>query len=130
MSSLFTYYYVMRDHNELGNYWKGHIVFAVMLFGEMTWIFGFLIFWIRNTWWRLFQKRIVHTKFDIYVSMVESIFCGFEVSCAISSCILLWLRGPGSFSVIWIISRASFKHYFIALCVLFQIYLPAVRYII
>jgi hypothetical protein len=30
-------------------------------------IIGFPIIDLERTWWRLFQKRVVHTKFDIYV---------------------------------------------------------------
>ena len=28
---------------------------------------AFQSFELENTWWRLFQKRVVRTKFDIYV---------------------------------------------------------------
>jgi hypothetical protein len=30
-------------------------------------LFDFPIFWFERTWWWLFQKRVVRTKFDIYV---------------------------------------------------------------
>ena len=36
----------------------------------LKWIYYYLAFQSFNherTWWRLFQKRVVHTKFDIYV---------------------------------------------------------------
>jgi len=29
------------------------------------------IFWLWATWWRLFQKRVVCPKFDIYVSYLK-----------------------------------------------------------
>ena len=50
-----------------------------LILGILLKSFGFItpnhfyILWISNlsivsvTWWRLFQKRVVHTKFDIYV---------------------------------------------------------------
>jgi hypothetical protein len=30
-------------------------------------LFGFLIFWYWGKWWRLFQKGVVRSKFDLYV---------------------------------------------------------------
>ena len=38
-------------------------------------LFGFPIFRFERTWWRLFQKRVMCTKFDIYVfiTITESI---------------------------------------------------------
>ena len=32
-----------------------------------------IIFDFERTWWRLFQKRVVHTKFDIYVLIYDVI---------------------------------------------------------
>jgi hypothetical protein len=32
-----------------------------------------IIFDFERTWWRLFQKRVVHTKFDIYVLIYGAI---------------------------------------------------------
>ena len=33
---------------------------------------AFQSFDIEPTWWRLFQKRVVHTKFDIYVFITSN----------------------------------------------------------
>jgi hypothetical protein len=32
---------------------------------------NYLAFDFERTWWRLFQKRVVRTKFDIYVFILE-----------------------------------------------------------
>ena len=34
-------------------------------------LFGFPIYGFDRTWWRLFQKCVVHTKFDIYVFILR-----------------------------------------------------------
>jgi hypothetical protein len=31
-----------------------------------------------RTWWRLFQKRVVCTKFDIYVFIIQTYYTGFR----------------------------------------------------
>ena len=62
------------------------ILFVIYHFNFMSWhliclgplvlllpifkLFGFPIFWFECTWWRLFHKRVVCTKFDIYVFIV------------------------------------------------------------
>jgi hypothetical protein len=38
----------------------------------MILLFGFLI--NISTWWRLFQKRVVRTKLDIYVFISNEVF--------------------------------------------------------
>jgi hypothetical protein len=38
----------------------------VLLLPETFQLFDFPIFRILATWWRLFQKRVMRTKFDIY----------------------------------------------------------------
>ena len=37
-------------------------------------LFGFPIFRYWATWWRLFQKRVVHTKLDIYLFICSLLF--------------------------------------------------------
>ena len=49
------------------------------LVGNILKLFGVPIFWT-STWWMLFQKCIMHTKFDVYVSIGAILYLGgFEV---------------------------------------------------
>ena len=46
------------------------IEYMILIWKEVSWNIGFQPFDFERTWWRLFQKRVVHTKFDIYVFIV------------------------------------------------------------
>ena len=39
----------------------------------------------QQTWWRLLQKRIIHTKFDIYIYFFSVIFCSMIIQ--VSMCL-------------------------------------------
>ena len=51
----------------LDNFGYSDEAFLVSLISKIFKLFDFPIFDYKRTWWRWFQKRIVHTKCDIYV---------------------------------------------------------------
>ena len=42
-------------------------------------LLAFQFFDLESTWWRLYQKRIVHTKFDVYVYIIYEYYQWIEV---------------------------------------------------
>ena len=65
---------------------------------------AFQSFEFKHTWWRLFQKRVVHTKFDIYVFISDVILTSIstlhvlvETVQQMGQWILLWNSGSKKF---------------------------------
>jgi hypothetical protein len=52
-------------------------VFVDCWWNSMNRLFGFQICWFERTWWRFFQKRVVRTKFDIYVFIIIEIVSNY-----------------------------------------------------
>ena len=55
------------DHSRFWLSCLGSLVFLLLNTFKLS---GFLIFWYWVIWWRLIQKRVVHSKSDIYVFII------------------------------------------------------------
>jgi len=58
---------------DLSRFWLSCLGLFVFLLPKTFKLFGFQIFWLERTWWRLFQKRVLRTKFDIYVFITNNL---------------------------------------------------------
>ena len=76
--------YLTRTNAELA-------IFAILLrpFGFLAPNFFFILIGFARNWWRLFQKGVVRTTFDIYVFLREYCYelCRFDEGLNVPKCI-------------------------------------------
>jgi hypothetical protein len=63
----------VSDIGDLSRFWLSCLDSLVLLLTSMqlAYVIDFQSFDFERTWWRFFQKRVVRTKFDIYVFINE-----------------------------------------------------------
>jgi hypothetical protein len=83
--------------------------FLWIMFSQNFKLFGFSILDFECTWWRLFQKRVVHTKFDIYV-LITGKLCEWHISGLLSLSLLhsTWRRHVRIFCIFVPVQRSMF----------------------
>jgi hypothetical protein len=64
---LIQYFVIKFVIGDLSRFWWSYLGPLVYLLAKLLNYLAFQPFDFERTWWRLFQKRIVRTKFDIYV---------------------------------------------------------------
>ena len=105
------YFYHWVDTSAGGLYVPGSIIRTVVNILEL-WNLQFLnstiiiTFWFERIWWRLLQKCVVRTKFDIYVFIITKALLSHEYV-ALTDLLLFWLGSfsfvfPKMFYIIWL----------------------------
>jgi len=61
--------------------WLSYLYLLVFLLPKTFKLFGFPYFDYERTWWRLFQDRVVRTKFDVNVFITLCMWIGWLDSC-------------------------------------------------